>query len=331
MRRLRWMGLVLLLVLLSACGAFGGAFQAPEETRFATKEVESLPVERPPASLPAEKAVGGMPMPTPPPAPVAERRPGPGEETGAPAGANLPPLERMIIKNAQIVLEVDDTSTAIGQLEGLAAAAGGYVQSVQTHSRPVTIWTDEGPKEEERLWGSVVLVVPADQFEVTLQRLRQMGRQVVAESVSSQEVTEEYVDLQARVRNLEETIDRLRTFLDQAKTVTEALQVDRELRQLEAERERLLGRMRYLEQRSAFSTIAVELQPYVPPPPTPTPTPTPTSGWDPGQTAGQAWSVLKALLIALANLAIWVGIVLGPFAAVGVLAYVAWKGTRRSP
>ncbi|HPD42084.1 MAG TPA: DUF4349 domain-containing protein, partial [Anaerolineae bacterium] len=96
---------------------------------------------------------------------------------------------------------------------------------------------------------------------------------------SGQDVTDEYVDLQSRLGNLEATRDRIRTFLDQAQTVDEALRVNEQLAAVEAQIEQVKGRMVYLRERSAYSTITVQLDPELPSAPEVTPVPTPT--WSP--------------------------------------------------
>jgi ABC-type transporter Mla subunit MlaD len=161
------------------------------------------------------------------------------------------------------------------------------------------------------------LAVPVQEFENTLRRLRGLAVRVLNESASGEDVTDQYVDLQSRLRNLEATRDRIRTFLDQAATVNEALNVNRELSEIEDQIEQVKGRLNYLRDRAAFSTITVTLTPLLP---TPTPTPTPTpEAWRPGETVQQAGSVLVTILKGLTELAIWAIIVLGPFAVVGAV------------
>jgi hypothetical protein len=130
-------------------------------------------------------------------------------------------------------------------------------------------------------------------------------------------VTDEYVDLQSRLRNLEATRDRIREFLDQAKSVEEALQVNAQLAAVEAEIEQVQGRMNYLFDRAAFSTLTIEVSPELPPLPLPTPTPTPTpeAPWDPGAIAQDAGETSIAIFQGLTGMVIWFGIVLFPFIA----------------
>jgi hypothetical protein len=168
--------------------------------------------------------------------------------------------------------------------------------------------------------------VPVVEFENVLRRLRGLALKVNSEMASGEDVTDQYVDLQSRLTNLEATRDRIREFLDKAETVEEALQVNEQLSQVEAQIEEIQGRMNYLKDRAAFSTIDVQLNPERPTPtpsPTPTPTPTPTPvAWRPGETVESATNVLTSLLKGLADLAIWIVVVLGPFLV--PIALVIW-------
>lgn len=209
------------------------------------------------------------------------------------------PAVRMIIKNAEMRLIVPSVDEALTRIEGLVADVGGYILNSRT-------WFQDGEK-----YASLTFAVPSERFEETLGRLRRIGTQVADESTSGQDVSQEYVDLEARLANLEAAAARLREFLKEAKSVEEALQVEARLRELEGEIAQVKGRMNFLRGRSAYSLITVILEP-LSPTPTPTPTPTPIA-WNPGETFREATGVLGVLLRALVDLSIW-GLVLGgPF------------------
>jgi hypothetical protein len=240
----------------------------------------------------------------------------------------------MIIKNGDLDLLVEDTSRAIDQVTQIAVDNGGYVLSSQS-------WL-----VGETRSATIVIAVRADNFETAMRRLRDISIEVLYETSSGEDVTTEYVDLESRLRNLEATRDRIRTFLEQAQDVEEALEVNAELADIEAEIEQVRGRMNYLEGRSAYSTITIDLSM---PGPTPTPTPTPTNTptptptftptatatptpWMPGRTVQAAARTQGAMLRGLVEAAIWIVMVLGPYVAVGVLivlgirAYVRRRG-----
>ncbi len=230
--------------------------------------------------------------------------------------------QRLIIKDATLDLEVEDTDRAI---DGVTQAAGdmqGYIISQR-------VWYDGEAK-----FATITLAVPVQAFENALRRLRGLATRVVNESASGEDVTDQYVDLQSRLRNLEATRDRVRSFLDQATSVEEALEVNRQLSEIEDEIEQVQGRINYLRDRAAFSTITVNLSPILPTPtptatPTPTPTPTPEA-WRPGETAKEATNVLVEIVQYLVEMLIWLVIVFGPFIVVFYLLLkgALWLGKR---
>jgi hypothetical protein len=237
---------------------------------------------------------------------------------GNPGALTLPYRpNRLVIKNAELILLVEDTDNAIDGTAQIAADTGGYILSSR-------VWYQDWLRESYK-YATITLSVPSDQFESAMRRLRGLAVQVVDENASGQDVTDEYVDLQSRLENLTATRDRIRTFLDQAKTVEEALQVNDELKRVEEEIELVQGRMNYLFDRATYSTITVQLNPKLPEA-TPTPTPTPEPEWDPGETVEQASTTLGTILKALTEIAIWLGIVVVPLVAppLALVALVVW-------
>jgi hypothetical protein len=142
-------------------------------------------------------------------------------------------------------------------------------------------------------------------------------------------VSTEFVDVQSRVTNLEATAARIREFLTQAKDVNEALVVNAKLAEVEAEIEQAKGRMQYLKDRAAYSTLTVSIEPQRPTPtPSPTldPTPTPTPAvWRPDKTFGAAAGTLTGLLQVLIDALIWFCVVVAPFLLPVVIVWVLWR------
>ena len=222
------------------------------------------------------------------------------------------PQARLIIKNGQLAVTVIDTETAVSTTTQLIADLGGYIISQQIFD------TDFGYSA-----ANMQLAVPVDQFETALQQLRQLG-EVTNDFAGGQDVTDEYVDLGSRLDNLIATRDRLRTFLDDAQTVEEALRVNDQLKIVEEEIAVIQGRLNYLSDRSAFSTIDLSLQPLLP---TPTPSPIPTAAsWQPGDTAQLAVVNLQESAQQTADFSIYYAIVCGPWLL--LLGFVFWIGLR---
>lgn len=264
------------------------------------------------AEAPAEKPAARPQEPAAPDAPPSD-----GDAPGSPGQLAYAPVGyKMVIKDAEIEVLVQSTDVAITQVNQLTADYDGYIISTQT-------WYENGFKH-----ATLRLGIPSASFETVLNQLRDLGLKVIQESASGQDVSNEYVDLQSKLTNLEATAARVREFLNDAKTIEETLTVSAQLAELEAQIEQVKGQMRYYEGRSAYSTVTVHLVPQHPTPtptltPTPTPTPTPLPGWSASETFESASDVLVNLTQATVDLLIWFGIVLLPI--VTALAIVAWS------
>jgi hypothetical protein len=291
------------LMAVSACSPAAAPTQAP-----------APPVEQPAAQAPAAAPA------QPAEAPAASSADSTASQNlPASAGVQASPYQqnRMIIKNGEMTLLVADTDRAIDQATGVAVDSGGYIVSSKT-------WLQDGYK-----YASLTMGIPSDQFEVAQRRLRGLALEVQNDTASGQDVSQEYVDLQSRLTNLEATAARIREFLDKATKVADALEVNQQLSDVEGQIEQVKGRMQFLKDRSAFSTIALTLNPQVPTP-TPSPIPTPVA-WQPGKTIGAAGDTLGGLLRGLVDAVLWFTIVLLPFAlpVLAVIAIVVYFNRRR--
>ncbi|MFH0846441.1 MAG: DUF4349 domain-containing protein [Chloroflexota bacterium] len=218
--------LVLLLVLV-ACG--GGT--APVPTMTQPDMVGSAPggVVPPRATQPA--------LTTQAPKPVSP-------------GAESPTIstDRMIVRTGDMSLVVEDILVAVDAITNLAESYKGYVVNSQT-------W-----REGERLMGAITIRVPAADFDVVVRSLSDLAVEVRSQSTTSQDVTEEYVDLASKLSNLEAAEQQLLKILEKAETVEDILAVQAELTRTRGEIEQTKGRMQYLERTSETSLIQVSLE-----------------------------------------------------------------------
>lgn len=214
---------------------------------------------------------------------------------GAAGQANQ--VERLIIRTGNLRLVVTDTEETAADITRLAEQGGGWVVSANLYQYGADAKS-----------GDITIRVPAAGFVGIMDALKAMAVEVQSESVSGQDVTEEYVDLAARLGNLEATAGRVRSFLDEATTVEEALAVNQELSRLEGEIEVIKGRMQYLSQSAAFSTITISLTPDI------AARPVQVAGWRPQGVARDAIEALISALQGLATLAIWLVIYVLPIA-----------------
>lgn len=290
------------ILLLAACG---GA----EATSFVNDAALQAPLaaEAPPPEAPAE--------------PVAALPESEGiiYRTGSDLSVNIARTsDRLIIKDAEIKLLVEDSDVAIDRLTQLVYDVGGYIISSR-------VWYEDWGEETYK-YSSITVGVPADQFERSLRRLRDLALRVIDEKATGEDVTDQFVDLQSRLENLQATRERILEFLDRAKTVEEALAVNEELTKVEGQIEELQGRINYLSDRAAFSTLTITIEPDLPelvPTPTSTPQPTPTPvPWDPSKTYDQAKETLTYAYQGILNVLIWIGVVILP--VIGLPGLIIW-------
>lgn len=195
-----------------------------------------------PASAPAEMeaksqvADEGRAMPSAPPPR--------GMVTG---NADKPAQERLIVRRAELRLKVEQVSEAAEVLQAQAQKYGGFVVTASVSGEPGSAF------------GQVTYRVPAERFAEALKEAEEVAEKVLSKTVNGEDVTEEYVDLEAQLKNLEASKARLMTFLDRAARVEEALEVNRAVTDIQGQIERLQGRMKYLRQSAALSTIAATL------------------------------------------------------------------------
>jgi hypothetical protein len=181
------------------------------------------------------------------------------EETAAPQqGPNAAPVERKIIRNATLTLEVEQPGKAMQRIASIAEARDGFV--VTSDSRQQTAAQGERPYEVV----TVEMRVPATQFDAALADIRAAAGNVTAQKITGKDVTEEYIDLEARLRTQRALEAQLLDIMKNAHTVSDAVTVQSELTKVRTEIERVEGRRRFLENQSSLSTITVTLQPPAP-------------------------------------------------------------------
>lgn len=173
-----------------------------------------------------------------------------GDSANAPAEGNqLQYGSRMVIMTANLAMEVESVDQAEAQLRNIVDRAGGYLLRVRT--------TGEG----ERKTSYIAFRVPSDRFEQVLADTESLAKRVINRTIDGMDVTEEFVDLESRLRNLEATRERITAMLQRAVSLEETLRLNQALTEVQGQIEQVKGRMRYLDQNSTYSTITVELRP----------------------------------------------------------------------
>ena len=208
--------------------------------------------------------------------------------------------ERVVIYNGHLSLEIKDITGTLQRIRELAEGYSGYVAS---SSR-----TTYGMQSR----AEIAIRVPKDKFHPAIEQIEAYGK-VVDEGTTSEDITQQYIDLKARLDNLQSQEEQLREILDLAKTVDEILRVEGELERVRGEIESLQGQINYLEGNAEMSLISVTLTEPAPPftPP----------GMDWGETLEVAivglFTVLRGMIILIVSLM--------PVFVVGVPIYYLYK------
>ena len=191
--------------------------------------------------------------------------------------APLPPqtIDQKIIRNGSLTITAKDVAGTQSAIWNVASDFGGAVLSSNTSGT------------NENIRADISFRVPSERFREAMDRVRGYAVNVQKEESSAQDVTEEYVDLQARQRTLEATALQLQTLLGKATTVDDTLKVQAQLNNVQSDLERIKGKVNYYDTRTAFSTISVSILPV--PPPTTEPV-MPVSPWSLGHSVREAWN-----------------------------------------
>lgn len=228
-------------------------------------------------------------------------------------------LNRMVIYNASLSLIVQDTSQAIATVRKIIQDAGGYIAASNTY------------REEEQLRATMTVRVPSDKLVATLDQLKKIALSVESEGLKGDDVTDQYTDLQSRLRNLQVAEEQYLAILKRADKIEDVLAVQQRLDQVRGEIEQVKGRMDYLSKSAALATITITLIPDA------LARPISIGGWRPHGTARDALDALLWALRALGDAIIWALICVLPMALIlGVPSYFAlrfairrWRKPRR--
>lgn len=164
--------------------------------------------------------------------------------------------ERKIIRQAEIVLETETPSDGQRKIAIIAEETGGYMVTSD-----VKHYGGELSNMKENTLITMTLRVPPAQFATAIERIRETGKRIISEKTTGQDVTEEYIDLEGRLRSKVALEAQFLEIMKGAKTIAEALEVQRQISEVRTEIEQLEGRRRFLDHQSSLSTISVTLQP----------------------------------------------------------------------
>lgn len=160
--------------------------------------------------------------------------------------------ERKIIRNADLRLEASSPEETQQKIAQVAESKNGFViETSQTSSNVQTSTRDIV---------NMTIRVPADKFEEAITEIRASGSRVIQENVKGQDVTEEFIDIEARLKTQRALEAQFLEIMKRATTVEDTLNVQRELADVRGEIEKIEGRRRFLENQSSLSTIKIQIQ-----------------------------------------------------------------------
>lgn len=225
-------------------------------------------------------------------------------------------MPRMIVRTANVKIIVADTAKTVDAVTQSVEAQGGYVAA--SH-----IWRDG-----ELLRATLTLRVPSDKLTPALAAIRTFAKRVEDETISSEDVSQEYVDLESQLRNLEATEIELRELMTgirkNAQKAQEVLEIHQQITAIRAQIEQIEGRMRYLGQVTSMSAVSLEITPDFIAQPVVQP------GWQPVVIVKNASRALVHVLQSIATSAIWLLIYIAPILGMLLLALsLVWKIIRR--
>lgn len=272
-----FIGLVILAFALSGCAARAVGVRDYAKSDMAVSE-----------SAPAMEA--------PAPAEMYQNSSG-----GVAAGAEV--IKQMVIKTADLSIAVDDPDAAMSQIEKMAEGLGGYTVSSNLYKSQ----TSSGLEVPEAM---LTIRVPAEKLDEALEKIKALTgdpkKFTLSENISGQDVTQEYTDLQSRLRNLEEADAKLSEFYKNAQTTEDALAIYAQKIQITEQIEVLKGQIQYYEQSVAKSAISIRLQAKE------SMAPLTIAGWQPSGVAKKALQALIDFGKGFVNFIIWLGIFVLP-------------------
>ena len=220
--------------------------------------------------------------------------------------------DKKVIKNGNLSLKIEKTEKAADEISQIVNAQGGEVFSTNFYERV------KGQKS-----GSMIVKVPVNKFEDTIEKIKEVATQVVSESTTGQDVTEQYADLQAQLKNKKAEEESFVKILDRAVKIEDVLAVTQQISRVRGEIERLEGRIKYMDSQTDMSTITISLSEDVEITPI-------SNDWRPWQVVKKSFSELIDSLQGLINGLIRFVIVILPSLIVFLLIiWIIWKAGKK--
>ncbi|MCF3943274.1 DUF4349 domain-containing protein [Oceanobacillus alkalisoli] len=172
------------------------------------------------------------------------------ESAGNDDGLATVEANRKVIYTADISVETDDFEVFSNVIQKEAKKIGGYVLESTLYNEQV----------EDLKGGQMTVRIPQEDFHTFLDVIEEGSTKVLDHYVSGEDVTEEFVDLESRLKSKEQVEERLLEFLDGAEKTEDLLKISNDLAIVQEEVEMIVGRMNYLQDKTDFSTVTISIQ-----------------------------------------------------------------------
>lgn len=233
-------------------------------------------------------------------------------------------IDRIVIKNASLDIIVEKPPEVMDAIGKMAEDMGGFIVSANLYQTQLASGV-EVPR------ASITIRVPAARLDEAMGRIEgQSDRPVENKTINSQDVTQEYTDLQSRLKNLEATETQLVKIMEEANKTEDVLRVYNEITRVREEIEVTKGRIQYFDQSARLSSISVNILPQE------AVQPLSVGGWQPVGVARDAIQALINGLQWLVNVVIWLGLFIIPILLVISLplylivrGLLRWRARRR--
>ncbi|MEP7284890.1 MAG: DUF4349 domain-containing protein [Chloroflexota bacterium] len=237
-------------------------------------------------------------------------------EQATPGAPQQVAQKRIVLKNATLAIVVQDTAQTLNAIADTAEKLGGWVVNSTTSQQIRN-------NNVKLTYGTITIRVPAEKLTDTLTTIRSAAVSVQSENITGDDVTQNYTDLTSQLTNLEAAEAQLRKIMESTDKTVDVLAVYRELITVRGQIERIKGQLKYYDEASAYSSITVTLSPED------TAQPLVIAGWHPGSTARTAIQTLVSLLQNITDAAIWLAIVVLPFAVLVLIIGFLYRRFRR--
>src|SRR5271157_258583 len=232
MKRLSFVLLIAASLILSGCGA----------------------AATPPAPQLAPMVEAGAPVAAQAPAPLSNDALKAQQVSGSAGSSDVTTndTQRLVVQAAELTIVVQDVKARVNQLEQMTKTMGGYVVSVNIGQT----YAPDGTQEPD---AQIVFRVPADQLDAALTQVKQNTVDVQNETLTGQDITSQYVDLQSRLTAKEAAADQLTKIMQNATKTQDVLDVYQQLQQVDSDIEVLKGQIQYDQEAAQLSAISVHV------------------------------------------------------------------------